>query len=58
MLKTITKLMKIIVCPKKRMENKTLIILVEHFKNILKISLIINVIDVANAWQNPSQKDF
>ncbi len=40
------------------MENKTLIILVEHFKNILKISLIINVIDVANAWQNPSQKDF
>jgi len=40
------------------MGNETLIILMEHFKNILKTSLIINVIGVSNAWQNPSQKDF
>jgi hypothetical protein len=53
MLETITKLMKIAICP-----NATLIMLVEHFKNILKTSLIINAIGVANAWQNPSQKDF
>jgi hypothetical protein len=40
------------------MGNKTLIILVEHFKNILKTSLINNVIGVTSAWQNPPKKTF